>query len=36
MLNIGCKCLDNEYENVPVYVWDAQMQGFVVGYTWSF
>ena len=36
MLNLGYKYLDTEYENEDVYVWDARMQGFVVGYTWSF
>ena len=36
MLNLGYKYLDTEYENEGIYVWDARMQGFVLGYTWSF
>ena len=35
MLNLGYKYLDTDFES-DVYVWDARMQGFVVGYTWSF
>ncbi len=36
LLNLGYKYLDTEYDDAPVYLWDARMQGFVVGYTWSF
>ena len=35
MLNVGYKYLDTDFES-STYVWDARMQGLVVGYTWSF
>ena len=35
-LNIGYRYFEVDYDNFPVYAWDARQQGPVIGYTWSF